>query len=307
MTKTDSVVFPDASPLLLTALRQVERPIEDIVIHDGPADEAALIDRVQGHAIAINNESYFTRTVIEQCPDLRAIVFLGTGASSFVDMVACEEHGVAVHNITGYGDRTVAEHAIGLLFTVYRDIARQHCLMENGGWDGAPIGELHGKTIGLIGLGGIGRETANIALALGMKVLAATRRAVDDDHIQVVDLDTLLAEADIVSLHLALTPETEGMLDASRLRRMKRGAVLINTARGALLDEGEFEAMLVDGHLAGAAVDVYSTEPLPADHPFRRIPNLVLTAHTGWQSPEAVQRLVSCAVDIVHTELDAVR
>lgn len=295
-----SVVFPDASPLLLSAFERVANPIEDLVVHMGLPDEQALAERLQGHAVAIDNESYFTRSVIERSPDLRTIVFLGTGASSFVDMSACADHGVTVHGIAGYGDRTVAEHAIGLLFAVYRDIARQHCMMSNGGWGGAPIGELHGKTIGLVGFGGIGRETANLALALGMNVLVSSRRAVDDDRIKVVDLDTVLAESDIVSLHLALAPETQGILGASRLRRIKRGAVLINTARAALLDEDELAAMLTDGHLAGAGVDVYSTEPLPAEHPFRSIPNLVLTAHTGWQSPEAIHRLVSGAVDIVH-------
>lgn len=297
-----SVVFPDASPLLLNALEYLGNPIEDLVVHHGPTDEPTLVERLRGHVIAINNESYFTRSVVEQCPDLRMILFLGSGASSFVDMAACAEHGIAVHSIPGYGDRTVAEHTIGLLFAVYRDIARQHRVMADGGWGGAPIGELRGKTIGLVGFGGIGRETAHIALALGMNVLVSSRRVVEDDRIRLVDLDGLLGEADIVSLHLALTPETAGILDASRLRRMKRGAVLINSARAALLDEEELTAMLTDGHLAGAALDVYSMEPLPASHIFRTVPNLVLTAHTGWQSPEAIHRLVSRAVDIVQAE-----
>lgn len=297
-----SVVFPDASPLLLHALEQVANPVEDLVVHLDLPDEATLVERLKGHAIAINNESYFTRAVIDQCPDLRVIVFLGTGASSFVDMDACAEHGVTVHGIPGYGDRTVAEHAIGLLFAVYRDIARQHALTSNGGWGGAPIGELRGKTIGLIGFGSIGRETANIAMALGMTVIVSSRRPVEDDRIRTVELDALLTEADIVSLHLALNPETQGILNAARLRRMKRGSVLINTARAALLDENELAAMLADRHLAGAGVDVYSTEPLPADHHLREIPNLVRTAHTGWQSPEAIQRLVFRAVEIVHAE-----
>lgn len=295
-----SVVFPDATPLLLEALAQVPNPIGDLVVHMDRPDEAALIERLKGHAVAINNESYFTRTVIEQCPDLRAIVFLGTGYSSYIDVEACAEHGVAVHGVTGYGDRTVAEHAIAMLFAVYRDIPRQDALMKSGGWDGAPIGELYGKTIGLVGFGAIARETANIALALGMRVIVSSRRPVPDNRIRTLDLESLLSEADIVSLHLALNPDTLGLLDAARLRRMKRGSILINTARAALLDESELVAMLADGHLAGAAIDVYPTEPLPADHPLRKIPNLILTAHTGWQSPEAVGRLVSRAAEIVH-------
>ena len=148
--------------------------------------------------------------------------------------------------------------------------------MRSGGWDGAPLGELYGKTIGLVGVGAIGGEVARLALALGMDVLVWARRPVDIAGVQQVELDTLLSRADIVAPHLAYTPETAGFLNATRLRRMKRGSVFINTARAELTDEAEVLAMLHDGHLAGAGLDVFSAEPLPADHPLRRAPR----AHT---------------------------
>ena len=214
-------------------------------------------------------------------------------------LTAAAERGIPVHTIKGYGDRAVAEHTFALLFAIWRDIAAQDASVRGGGWTGAPLGELFGKTIGLIGVGAIGAEVARLAVALGMTVLVWARRPVAIPGAEQVDLDSLLARSDIVSPHLAYTDETRGFLNATRLRQMKHGAVLINTARAELTDEAEILAMLHDGHLAGAGLDVFSCEPLPVDHPLRGAPRAVLTPHTGWQSPEAVTRLIARAVEIL--------
>jgi D-3-phosphoglycerate dehydrogenase len=295
-------VLADSTDLLVEAFARAGAD-DSLVTHViGQPDEATMIARVAGYAVIVVNESRISAAVMDSSPALRQILFLGTGAANFVDLDAAAARGIPVHTIKGYGDRAVAEHTLALLFAVWRDIAAQDASVRAGGWAGAPIGELYGKTIGLVGVGAIGGEVARLALALGMHVLVWARRPVDIPGVEQVDLDTLLARADIVSPHLAYTAETVGFLDAARLRRMKRGAVFINTARAELTDEAEVLAMLHDGHLAGAGLDVYSAEPLPADHPLRRAPRAVLTPHTGWQSPEAVTRLIGRAVDILKRE-----
>ena len=302
---TSFAVLADSTELLVEAFARAGADDSLITHFLGQPDEATMIARSSGFPVIVVNESRVSAAVMDASPALRQILFLGTGAANFVDLPAAEQRGIPVHTIKGYGDRAVAEHTLALLFAVWRDIAAQHASVRSGGWDGAPLGELYGKTIGLVGVGAIGGEVARLALALGMDVLVWARRPVDIAGVQQVELDTLLSRADIVSPHLAYTLETAGFLNATRLRRMKRGAVFINTARAELTDEAEVLAMLHDGHLAGAGLDVFSAEPLPADHPLRRAPRAVLTPHTGWQSPEAVARLVGRAVDILKAERGA--
>jgi D-3-phosphoglycerate dehydrogenase len=292
-------VLADSTDLLVEAFARAGAD-DDLVTHFlGQPDEATMIARTTGYRMVVVNESRLSAAAMDANPALEAILFLGTGAANFVDLPAAAARGIPVHTIKGYGDRAVAEHTLALLFAVWRDIAAQDASVRSGGWAGSPLGELLGKTIGLIGVGAIGGEVARLAQALGMTVLVWARRPVEIPGVEQVDLDTLLARADVVSPHLAYTPETAGFLDAAKLRRMKRGAVFINTARAELTDEAEVLAMLHDGHLAGAGLDVFSAEPLPADHPLRRAPRAVLTPHTGWQSPEAVARLIGRGVDIL--------
>ena len=298
-------VLADSTPLLIEAFHAAGADDSLVAHHVGSPDEAAMIARVAGHAMIVVNESRLGAAVMDSSPALKQILFLGTGAANFIDLDAAAARGIPVHTIKGYGDRAVAEHTIALLFAVWRDVASSDASVRAGGWAGAPLGEVFGKTIGLVGMGAIGHEVARIALGLGMRVIAWARRPIDLPGVEQVDLDTLLASADIVSPHLAFTPETAGFLSAASLRRMKRGAVLINTARAELTDEAEILAMLHDGHLAGAGIDVFSQEPLPADHPLRSAPRAVLTPHTGWQSPEAIARLIGRAVDIVKREKTA--
>ncbi|KUR80191.1 2-hydroxyacid dehydrogenase [Novosphingobium sp. FSW06-99] len=301
MTNSFAVVA-DSTDLLVEAFARAGADDSLITHFLGAPDEATMIARTAGYAMVVVNESRLSAAAMDANPALKQILFLGTGAANFVDLPAAAERGIPVHTIKGYGDRAVAEHTIALLFAVWRDIAAQDASVRSGGWAGAPLGELFGKTIGLVGVGAIGGEVARLAQALGMTVLVWARRPVDITGVEQVDLDTLLARADVVSPHLAYTSETAGFLDAARLRKMKRGAVLINTARAELTDEAEVLAMLHDGHLGGAGLDVYATEPLPADHPLRRAPRAVLTPHTGWQSPEAIARLIGRGVDILLRE-----
>jgi D-3-phosphoglycerate dehydrogenase len=273
-----------------------------LTVFTGTPDKAELIRRLQGFDGALTGESCVDEEVLAACPDLRVIVFLGTGASTYIDVEACGRKGVTLRTVAGYGDRVVAEHAVALMFAVYRDLATQHLAMRCGRWDeGRPIGELHGKTLGVIGMGGVGAEMCQLGRALGMKVISWTRTP--DRADAQVELSALLEAADVVSLHMALNEGTRGFLSRKRLRRMKRGAVLINTARGALVDEAELGAMLTDGHLRGAGLDVYSSEPLAAVHPLRTAPHVVLTCHTAWRSPESAERLVRTGISHLTDEL----
>ncbi len=300
--RKSTAVLPDATPLLAAAIAEQGSDAELVTLYHGSPDRSELLRRVQGHRVILGNELVYDSALLGQCPDLRTIVYLGTGASDFIDLDACERQNVHVHTIHGYGDRTVAEHTIALIFAVYRDIGYQHQAMRAGGWGGNPIGELRGKTLGIIGIGAIGREVARIAHALGMNVIAWSRNPADDG-IARVSFDALLAQADIISLHLALTPETHGLVGAREFDLLRPGAVLINTARGALIDETELVTRLNDGRVAGAGLDVFAIEPLPEHHPLRCARNVVLSGHTGWKSPESITRLVEKALDLIKVEL----
>ncbi len=238
------------------------------------------------------------------CPALKAIVFLGTGAASYVDLAAAAELGITVRNYQGYGDRSVAEHTLALMLAGARQIAAMDAAVRRGRFEPAPGFEILGKTLGVIGTGGIGSEVARMAAALGMNVLAWSRSGVDPAlPAKAVSLEELLAEADIVSLHLALNDATTGFLDHARLAAMKPGAMLVNTARGAIVDEPALIQALADGHLGHAALDVFAEEPLPADHPFTTMPNVTLTAHAGFMTREASINLLAMAFDILEEEM----
>lgn len=301
-----TAVFPDADESLNSVLSDDARAlVPDMAVHYGTPDRAGLIERLQGHAVMLNNESYVDETVLAACPSLRAIVFLGTGAASYVDLDACAKRDIPVRTISGYGDRSVAEHAIGLLFAVFRQIAELDREVRGGVWKPRAVAELGGKTLGVVGLGPIGAEVARMGSALGMKVLGWNRSPLRNAlPVELVELDDLLARSDAVSLHIGLNDGTRGMFGPERLRRMKHGAVLVNTARAALTDEATLLAMLRDGHLRGAALDVFHKEPLPADDALRALQNVVLTPHSGWSSPEAAKRQMDSGYRLMREELD---
>jgi D-3-phosphoglycerate dehydrogenase len=254
---------------------------------------------LDGYDVALDDHSYMPTELVARCPQLKHIVFLGTGAASYMNVAELNARGVKVHTIKGYGDTAVAEHTVALIFAAARDVARMDREVRSGVWTPQEGVQLLGKTLGVIGLGGIGAEVARIGKGLGMEVVAYNRTPRPDAGVPQVDIDTLLAKSDVVSLNLVLNDETRGFLSKERIARMKLGAILVNTARGALADEAALVAALRSGHIRHAGLDVFHTEPLKADHPLAKLPNVTLTSHAAFRTLEASMTLLRRAIDIV--------
>ena len=264
-----------------------------------------IIEILRGATAAVHFQTKLTEPILAACPTLKSIVFLGTGVSSWVDLPAAERHGIRVRRVRGYADRTVAEHAIALAFDCVRRVAQMDREIRGGTWRAAARFELAGKTLGIVGLGGTGRATARIGAALGLRVIGWNRSPVPEDvPCERRSLDEVLTEADIVSVHLGLNDETHGILDRRRLRLLKLGAVFVNTARGALVDQAALIELLGEGRIAAAGLDVFDEEPLPPGHPLTRLANVTLTAHAAWMSPEAGRRLARLGLEGLREELD---
>jgi D-3-phosphoglycerate dehydrogenase len=254
---------------------------------------------LEGYDVALDDHSYMPTELVARCPQLKHIVFLGTGAVSYMNVAELNARGVRVHTIKGYGDTAVAEHTVALIFAAARDVARMDREVRSGFWTPQEGVQLLGKTLGLVGLGGIGAEVARIGKGLGMEVVAYNRTPRPDAGVPQVDIDTLLAKSDVVSLNLVLNDETRGFLSKERIARMKPGAILVNTARGALADEAALIAALQSGHIRHAGLDVFHAEPLKADHPLAKLPNVTLTSHAAFRTLEASMTLLRRAIDIV--------
>jgi D-3-phosphoglycerate dehydrogenase len=254
---------------------------------------------LDGYDVALDDHSYMPTELVARCPQLKHIVFLGTGAASYMNVDELNARGVKVHTIKGYGDTAVAEHTVALIFAAARDVARMDREVRSGVWTPQEGVQLLGKTIGVIGLGGIGAEVARIGKGLGMEVVAYNRTRRPDAGVPQVDIDTLLTKSDVVSLNLVLNDETRGFLSKERIARMKPGAILVNTARGALADEAALVAALQSGHIRHAGLDVFHAEPLKADHPLAKLPNVTLTSHAAFRTLEASMTLLRRAIDIV--------
>ena len=293
-------LFIDCNDQLAPVWQRVLRPDDPpITVNMVPFARGELPRILAGHDICIDDHSYLPTDLVAQCRGLKHVVFLGTGAASYMNVAELTALGVTVHTIKGYGDTAVAEHTIALMMACGRDIARMDRGIRTGTWTPREGMQLSAKTLGIIGLGGIGREVARIAHGIGMKVVAWNRSPRPDAGIALVDLDTLLATADVVSLHLALNEETRGFLDAGRIARLKPGAILINTARGALTDEAALIAAVKSGHIRHAGLDVFHAEPLRPDHPLANMHNVTLTAHAAFRTLEASMTLLRRAIDIV--------
>ena len=293
-------IFIDCNHQLAPVFAKVHRPDDPtIVVNTHPFVSEDLPRLLDGYTVCLDDHSYMPTPLIAQCRSLRHIVFLGTGAASYMNVAELKEFGIAVHTIKGYGDTAVAEHTVALMFAAARDLARMDRTLRARTWKPLEGIQLQGKTLGLIGLGGIGREVARIARGIGMNVIAYNRTRLTDAPVTLIDLDTLLATSDIVSLHLTLGDETRGFLNAERIARMKKGAILVNTARGALVDEQALLAALKNGQIAHAALDVYYAEPLAPDHPLIGLENVTLSAHAAFRTLEASMTLLRRAIDIV--------
>lgn len=294
-------IYADASGGMAEVFARVHRSGEDpdVTVH---AHETVLPEQMpglySGHDFLLNDHSFLPTDAIAKVRGLKHVIFLGTGARSYMDVEALEALGLTIHTIRGYGDTAVAEHAIALMWAAARNIAfldrsvRAHAWPRGGGM------QLTGRTLGLWGFGGIAAEMARIALGSGMRVIAWNRTRRDHPGVEFVDLLELLAKSDVLSLHLLLTEETRFSLSAARLAAMKPGAILVNTARAGLVDKPAMVQALQSGHLRHAALDVFDAEPLPAGDVLRTLPNVTLTPHDGFNTPEAAETLIRKGLDI---------
>ncbi len=280
----DRMVHPDDPPITVNQTAII-----------APEQIPSLLD---GYDFVLDDHSQLPADALAQCPALKHVIFLGTGARSYMDPEALAALGIAVHVIKGYGAIAVAEHAVALMWAAARGLARMDRAMRAGQWLRTEGVQLHGKTLGLLGFGGIAAEVARIAGGAGMNVIAWNRTPKQAPGVTFVDVDALLREADVLSLHLLLTEETRGFLNADRLAQLRPGVLLVNTARGALVDEPALLEALRAGRIAHAALDVFDEEPLPAGHPFTALENVTLSAHSAFRTPEASDTLIRRALDI---------
>ena len=261
-------------------------------------DQGELAALLQGYDFILDDHTTLPTATLAKCPQLKHVIFLGTGARSYMNPEDLAELGITVHIIKGYGDTAVAEHAISLMWAAARGLAFMDRGMRAGQWLRSEGMQLTGKTIGLIGFGGIAAEVARIAGGSGMRVLAWSRSPKTAEGVEFVALETLLAESHVVSVHLLLNDETRGFLSAERIAAMRPGAILVNTARGAVVDEEALVAALASGHLGHAALDVFTVEPLPVPHVLTTLDNVTLSAHSAFRTPEANETLIRRALDI---------
>ncbi|MDB5484569.1 MAG: D-isomer specific 2-hydroxyacid dehydrogenase, NAD-binding [Tardiphaga sp.] len=292
-------VFVDASATLAGLFEAQRQPSDpDVGIHrDEDVTPEQLPGVLGGAAIAIIDHTNLPTDIARQCSGLKHVVFLGTGARSYMNIEELAALGIEVHLIRGYGDTAVAECAIALMWAAARDLALMDRGIRAGKWLREDAMQLTGKTLGLVGFGGIAMEVARIALGTGMKVLAWNRSAKTCPGVTFTDIDDLLARSDVVSVHLLLNDETRGFLSRDRIANIKPGAILVNTARGAVVDEAAMIEALKSGHLRHAGLDVFDIEPLPQDHPLTSLDNVTLSAHSAFRTPEASENLVSAALD----------
>ena len=276
-------------------------------------DEAEIIARIGDAEMVFTNKTPISARAMDACPNLKFISMLATGYN-VVDVDHARGKGIPVCNVPVYGTRSVSQFAIALLLEVCHHIGHHDKTVHEGKWANHidwcywdyPLIELDGKTAGIIGFGRIGQTTGRIAKALGMKVLAYDLYPNDSGKAiaEYVDLDTLLAQSDVVFLHCNLTADNEKMINKANIAKMKDGAILINNSRGQLIDEQDVTDALKSGKLGAAGLDVVYTEPIKADNPLLTAPNCIITPHMSWGAKEARQRIMDITVDNVKAYLD---
>ena len=300
---TIRVVFLDRASLK-AKLRHFAFPAE--YIEYPKTDAAEIVARLRGATIAIVNKVPMRADTLRQLPQLKMIAVAATGYD-VLDVPYCDERGIAVANIRNYAVHTVPEHAFAMILALRRNLLSYRQDVEAGVWNKSEqfcflthdIGDLHGATLGIIGEGAIGQGTAAIGRAFGMRVLFADHPPPKMPEVQFTPLDDVLAQSDVISLHCPLTPSTRNLIDGNAFRKMKRNALLINTARGGLVDEAALIQALDAGLIAGAGFDVLTVEPPRNGHPLLdvRRPNFILTPHVAWASDGAMQFLADQLID----------
>ena len=298
-----NVVFLDRS----TLRADVRRPAFEHAWNDHSTTAAAeILGRLGDATIAITNKVPLRAETLSKLPKLKMIAVAATGYD-VIDIDYCKAHGIAVANIRNYAVHTVPEHAFALILALRRNLLAYRRDVENGVWQQAeqfcffnhPIGDLFGATIGILGEGAIGQGTAKIARGFGMRVLFADHAPPKAPGVEFTPLDQVLAESDVISLHCPLTPESRNMIGPEQFRKMKKTALLINTARGGLVDEAALIRALDEGLIAGAGFDVLTKEPPKEGNPLLEIrrPNFILTPHVAWASDNAMQFLADQLID----------
>ena len=293
-------LFLDASDALADVFDRMVHPDDPAIVvnQESLVSTDALPSLLEGYDFVLDDHSYLPTDMLRECKSLKHVIFLGTGARSYMNPEELAGLGITVHTIKGYGDVAVAEHTVALIWAAARGLAAMDRGMRAGQWLRTEGVQLRGKTLGLLGFGGIAGEVASIMAGAGMRVIAWNRTPRQAPGVEFVELDRLLTESDVLSLHLLLTDETRGFLGAERLSRLRPSTILVNTARGALVDEQALIDALRAGHIAHAAMDVFDTEPLPAGHPFTELDRVTLSAHSAFRTPEASDTLIRRALDI---------
>ncbi len=273
---------------------------ELVIWRDEPADEDELIARLSGRRNALVYMGYMSERVLNACPDLQTIAYLSTGLATHGDLDAAAELGIRFEGVKGYGDRAVAEHAVTLALAGLKRIAEMDRAVRRGRFRLMRAEEFAGKIFGILGIGGIGAETARLADALGAQVIGWTPSGdARGAPVEMMSKDEVFSRADIVSLHLALSPETRSIVGAADFARAHAGMVLVNTARGALIDERALIDALASGQVGHAALDVFETEPLSAEHALCTMDNVTLTPHSAWMTSQAIDRLLRAGLDLL--------
>ena len=278
----------------------------DLTVYDYTAPED-VIPRIGDASIILTNKTVISTDVISACPNLRYIGVLATGYN-VVDISEAKKRGIIVANVPAYSTPTVAQLTMALLLEIALHVGHHSRVVHEGKWSACrdfafwdyPLMELAGKTFGIVGYGSIGKAVAKLAQAFGMNVLAYSHHGAEEFH---TELDELYAKADIVSLHCPLTAENTGMINKETIAKMKDGVIILNTARGGLINEADLQEALLSGKVYAAASDVTCKEPINADSPLLGLDNMIITPHIAWAATEARQRLLSVAIDNVRQYL----
>lgn len=299
------IVVPDDAPAAVAGSVQEAKlqALGGLQTYDSlAATPALLLERIRDAdvAICIRNSSQFTDDVLSQCQGLKHIAVFGIGVD-MVDLDACKRLGITVTNIPGYSAPAVAECALTLALSVSRKVRQNDLLIREGDWARAPVDQLYGKTLGIIGAGPIGKRMAELGLAVGMNVIGWTFHPDQEwgkrTGVTWVSIEDVLSTADVVSIHVRLSDQSRELVDAAKLALMKPSAILVNTARGAIVDEDALVRALETGRIAGAGLDVFTTEPLPLGHAFTKLDNVVLSPHVAASTPETDYAGLEMVVD----------
>ena len=287
----------------------------EVTVYDRTSyvEDPIIAERIGDAEIVVMNKTPISKETIDKCPNMKAIAVLATGYN-VVDYNYAKEKGIPVMNVPTYGTSSVSQFSIALLLEICHHIGHHSKSVHDGNWAtnkdwcywDYPLIELEGKTIGIIGFGRIGQAEGRIAKALGMNVLAYDLYPNDSGKAiaEYVDLDTLLSKADVISLHCNLTPENTGMINKENIAKMKDGVILINNARGQLINEQDVADALNSGKIGAAGLDVVYTEPIKADNPLLKAKNCIITPHISWAPKESRQRIMDITANNVKSFLD---